>query len=179
MPPAVPCSRSRVVPIAVKLEPFAGPAPSVVYRWDADTEILSAHLEPAPLGQGKSGSVGLEGSDGSWIILDLIGGQICAVEIAVWPGMEERPRLAAPTRAEDVALLIPAARSSREVRSVEVATTMSAECDALGRTFHFLVGSPREARVIRIASDILFEVDVENQISGVWLLNVPPCPSPS
>lgn len=137
--------------IAVQLEPRAARAPSVEYTWDSDTEILSAHLKPGAESSGVSGSVGLEGSDGSWLILDVNGGRINAVEVAVWP----------------------------EVRSVEVATRMSAESDLSGKTFHFRLGAPRETRAVRLASDILLDVDAQNRVTGLWLLNVPPCPSPA
>ena len=137
--------------IAVQLEPRADRAPAVEYTWDSDTEILSAHLKPGAESSGVSGSVGLEGSDGSWLILDVNGGRINAVEVAVWP----------------------------EVRFVEVATRMSAESDLSGKTFRFRLGAPRETRAVRLASDILLDVDAQNRVTGLWLLNVPPCPSPA
>ena len=165
--------------IAVQLEPRADRAPSVEYKWDSDTEILSAHLKPGAEGSGLSGSVGLEGADGSWLILDVNGGRINAVEVAVWPAVRQRATLAAPQKVEDLSILIPAARSSREVRSVEVATQMSAESDPSGKTFHFRLGAAREARAVRLASDILLDVDAQNRVTGLWLLNVPPCPNPA
>jgi hypothetical protein len=167
------------VNIAVQLEPRADHAPKVEYKWDSDTEILSAQIKPGSESSGLSGSVGLEGSDGSWLILDVNGGRINAVEVAVWPEVRQRAGLAAPAKVEDAAILIPAARSSREVRSVEVPVSLSAESDPAGKTFHFRLGKPREIRVVRLASDILLDVDSQNRVSGLWLLNVPPCPSPA
>jgi hypothetical protein len=166
------------VSIAVKLEERSGKAPSVAYTWDSDTEILSAHLKPGAEGSGLSGSVGVEGNDGSWIILDVNGGRINAVEVAVWPEVAERPALPAPKNVEELSILIPAARSSREVRSVEVAAKMTAEADPGRKTIHFRLGKPRETRTVRLASDILVDVDAQNRVSGFWLLNVPPCPDP-
>jgi len=101
------------VNIAAQLEPRADRAPSVEYKWDSDTEILSAPLKHGAASTGMSGSVGLEGSDGSWLILDVNGGRINAVEIAVWPEVRQRATLAAPQQVEDLSILIPAARSSR------------------------------------------------------------------
>jgi hypothetical protein len=165
------------VKIAVQLEPRADRAPSVDYTWDSDTEILSAHLRPGAESSGLSGSVGLEGSDGSWVILDVNGGRINAVEVAVWPEVRQRAGLAAPSNVEDAAVLIPAARSSREVRSVEVATNLSAESDPARKTYHFRLGKPRQTRAVRLANDILLDVDDQNRVTGLWLLNVPPCPA--
>ena len=165
--------------IAVQLEPRSDRPPTVDYRWDSDTEILSAHLEPGAEGSGLSGSVGVEGTDGSWLILDVNGGRINAVEVAVWPEVRQRATLAAPQSVEELSITIPEARSSREVRSVEVATSVSAESDPSRKTFHFRLGAPRATRAVRLASDILLDVDTQNRVTGVWLLNVPPCPSPA
>lgn len=165
--------------IAVELEPRVGRPPTVEYKWDRDTEILSAHLKPGSEASGMSGSVGLEGSDGSWLILDVNGGRINAVEVAVWPEVRQRSGLAAPQAVEDLAILIPAARSSREVRSVEVATQLSVESDAGAKIFHFRLGGSSQTRAVRLASDILLDVDSKNRVTGLWLLNVPPCPSPA
>jgi hypothetical protein len=164
------------VNIAVQLEPRSDRPPSVEYKWDSDTEILSAHLKPGAESSGLSGSVGVEGTDGSWLILDVNGGRINAVEVAVWPEVQQRAALPVPQSVEELSILIPAARSSQEVRSVEVATRMSAESDPGRRNIHFRLGATRETRAVRLASDILLDVDAQNRVTGLWLLNVPPCP---
>ena len=165
--------------IAVQIEPRTDKAPKVKYTWDADTEILSAHLRPGSESSGLSGSVGVEGADGSWVILDVNGGRINAVEIAVWPQVQQRSSLDVPKKVEDAAILIPAARSSREIKSVEVATSLTAEADPAKATIHFQLGKPSKIRTIRLATDILLDVDAKNRVAGLWLLNVPPCPAPA
>jgi hypothetical protein len=167
------------VNIIVQLEPRTDKIPKVKYTWDADTEILSAHLRPGAEASGLSGSVGLEGADGSWVILDVNGGRINAVEIPVWPEVQQRPALAMPAKIEEAAVLIPAARSSREIKSVEVATSLTAESDQARSIIHFRLGKPSKTRSIRLATDILLDVDAQNRVAGLWLLNVPPCPSPA
>jgi hypothetical protein len=167
------------VNIAVQIEPRADKTPKVKYTWDSDTEILSAHLKPGSEASGLSGSVGLEGADGSWVILDVNGGRINAVEVAVWPEVQQRAALQPPAKVEDASVLIPAARSSREVRSVEVATNLTAEACPARKTIHFQLGKASKTRAIRLATDILLDVDAQNRVAGVWLLNVPPCPAPA
>jgi hypothetical protein len=165
------------VNIAVQLETSdAAPSP-VDYTWDPDTEILSAHLREKTSGTGMSGSVGLEGSDGSWLILDVKSGRINAVEVAVWPEVRRLPTLAPPASVDDAGVLVPGRRSQPALASVEVNTRLRADSDAAERTFHFLFGTPRDARTVRLARDILLDVDDEDRIAGVWLLNVPPCPA--
>jgi hypothetical protein len=44
---------------------------------------------------------------------------------------------------------------------------------------HFRLGKPRPVRTVRLGHDLLLEVDPESlRIAGLWMLNVPPSPSP-
>ena len=164
--------------IAVQLGPPSGTPAEVAYKWDPDTEILSAQLSSTGTGEGMSGSVGLEGSDGSWLILDVNAGRINGVEIAVWPDVRQLPALAPPSHIEDVQVVIPSRRSQPNIASMETTTRMIAEADAAQRNFHFRLGKPKLTRTIRIARDVLLDVDDKSQITGLWLLNVPPGPTP-
>src|SRR5574338_83907 len=68
---------------AVRVEPLNEAPGDVEYRWDTDTDILTANLRVRASSEGASGSVEIEGTDGSWLILDLGGGSIQGVEVAV------------------------------------------------------------------------------------------------
>src|SRR5579884_3521615 len=111
------------VKIAVQIEPVSGDAGaspngssvSVEYTWDADTDILSAQLSPRATGQGMSGSVGLEGSDGSWLILDVAAGRINGVEIAVWPDVRKLSTLTPPATVEDARVVVPSRASQPSI----------------------------------------------------------------
>lgn len=162
--------------IVVELEPASSAPPRVDYTWDPDTEILSAQVSPRHTGAGMSGSVGLEGSDGSWVILDLAAGRINGVEIAVWPEVRRLSQLSPPAKIEDLSVVVPTRRSQPDIASLEVDTRLVAEADQAQRTLHFRLGKPRESRAVRVATDLLVEVDDQNRLSGLWLLNVPPSP---
>jgi hypothetical protein len=164
------------VNIAVQLGPHDGPPARVVYRWDRDTDILSAQLRPPPAANGSSGSVELEGADGSWIILDLRDESICGIEIAVWPDVTKRGVLVAPLTVREASVRLPGTADQTSVTSMEVETPLAADSDLQGRIFHFRFGGPRETTVVRIAADLLFDVDTSNHVAGLWLLNVPPFP---
>ena len=71
--------------IDVRVQPGESAPPTVEYRWDADTDILTAAVQGRGKGEGMSGSVEIQGVDGSWLILDVNAGQIAGVEVAVWP----------------------------------------------------------------------------------------------
>lgn len=162
--------------IAVQVEPGVSVSTDVEYLWDADTEILSARLSPCTGVDGMSGSVGLEGSDGSWVVLDVKAGTISGVEVAVWPDVRTAAALAPPDRVEDARVVVPARQSQPNIASIEMATRLLAESDHAQRTFHFRLGNARRERTLRLARDLLLEVDDKSHISGLWLLNVPPCP---
>ncbi len=165
--------------IAVQLEPASGSPAEVLYTWDPDTDILSAQLSPPTKGDGMSGPVGVEGSDGSWLILDVTAGRINGVEVAVWPRVRKLPALVPPSTVEDLLVVMPSLRSQPEIASLEMDTSLIAEADAGQRNIHFRLGKPRPARTIRLARDLLLDVDSLSHISGLWMLNVPPCPAAS
>ena len=163
--------------IPIQVEPNAGGAAIVEYRWDPDTEILSAQLNPRLAGTGLSGSVELEGSDGSWLILDVSDGRINGVEVAVWPDVHMRNGLAIPGKVEDGQVAVPARKAESGLASLEVETLVHAESDADERLFHFRLGKPRPTRTIRFARDLMLDVDAAGHLAGLWLLNVPPFPA--
>jgi hypothetical protein len=165
--------------ISVELEqPTAAPA-EVRYAWDADTDILSAWLTSNAQGSGMSGSVGLEGNDGSWLILDVAAGQIASVEVAVWPRVRHVAALAPPAIVQDAQVTVPSRRSQPNVASLEMDTTLTADADPARRNFHFRLGKARLTRTVRLGRDLLLDVDDRSHITGLWLLNVPPCPAES
>jgi hypothetical protein len=167
------------VKIAVQVQPAASPPQRVEYRWDADTEILSAQISPGATGEGMSGSVGLEGSDGSWVILDVASGRINGVEVAVWPDVRKLPVLATPSSIEDADVVLRSRRSQPNIASIEMTARLFADSDTEQKTFHFRLGKPKGSRTIRVARDLLLDIDDKSHISGLWLLNVPPCPTES
>ena len=172
--------------IAVCIEPTSGDSlPDVRYRWDADTDILCATLRRrvgAPKGapavsERVAESVEVEGKDGSWLVLDVASGGIEGIEVAVWPDLRRRSSLAAPAAAEEGRAVVPPQKGNRD--SYEVTTALAAESDEGERTIHFTLGARRPTRAVRIARDILLDVDGQNRLAGLWLLNVPPCPDPT
>jgi len=163
------------VNIAVQVEPI-GALSDVEYRWDPDTDILTANLRNGATGTGMSGSVELTGSDGSWVVLDVEAGRIHGVEVAVWPDVRKVATLVPPADAQNASIVVPSRGSRPEVAAVEVDTSLIAEADQSERTIHFKLGVKRPARAVRFARDLVLELDERDRIAGLWLLNVPPFP---
>ncbi len=165
--------------IVVQVEPAVKTPGAVDYRWDPDTDILTANCRNGAVGEGMSGSIELTGSDGSWLILDVQSGSVAGVEVAVWPDVRKVHTLQPPADAEDARIVVRPRKPQKGVAAFEVDAVLAAEADQAERTIHFKVGGHKPQRAVRIASDILIEVDNASTIAGVWLLNVPPFPGDS
>jgi hypothetical protein len=163
---------------AVGLEPPNGlPAP-VEYRWDIDTDILTARLSATEEERdGVSGSVELEGTDGSWLIFDVRRGRISGIEIAVWPDVHKNAALAPPGTHQDALVLVPLAANGSEQGTLEVEAPIRAEADDAERVIYFRIGQKRQVHTVRLARDLLLDLDTQSRIAGLWLLNVPPFPA--
>jgi hypothetical protein len=109
------------------------------------------------------------------LILDVRAGRISGVEVAVWPDVRTRADLAPPTSVEDATIIVGAVERGKRL-AVEVDTTLAAEADGSERTIHFRLGANRETRTVRIARDLLVDLDRRDRIAGLWLLGVPPFP---
>lgn len=162
--------------IEVRVEPEHLPLGAVEYRWDADTDILTAKLQTAADGDGMSGSVEIEGSDGSWLIFDVSAGRIAGVEVAVWPEVRKLASLRPPSGAVPSRVTVPSRRSHPAVAALEVDTQLTAEADNAERTIHFRIGDARAMRAVGVARDVVLDIDERERLAGVWLLNVPPFP---
>jgi hypothetical protein len=166
------------VALEVRLEEVAeGELPPVEYRWDADTEILCAFLRTGGVAEGLTGAMDIEGEDGAWITLELTDGRLAAVEVAVWPDVKSVKKLEVPAVAGTARLRVPSSHGEFALEAVEVDTAIRAVADAPESTIHFRIGPTRASRAMRVANDLLIEVDSHSRIAGLWFLNVPPFPA--
>ena len=162
--------------IQVRVEPLLSPLPEVEYGWDADTDILTANVRFRGTEEGVSGSVEMEGRDGSWVIFDVQAGHIAGLEVAVWPEVRKVELLQPPANATIGCVAVDAAGVTSGVTALEVDTHLAADADAEEQTIHFRFGASHQVRGVRIAQDLVLEIDERDRIAGVWLLNVPPFP---
>lgn len=163
--------------IAVQLVPSGGSPPAVAFRWDVDTDILTARLDAIEDGEGPSGSLELAGTDGAWLILDVVKGRILGLEVAVWPDVHKRAALTPPSAVQDGRVMVPRPATETGAVLVEVETPLRAESDDDERVIYFRVGLKRDVSTVRLGRDLLLDLDPQSRIAGLWLLNVPPFPS--
>jgi hypothetical protein len=155
-----------------------GELPRIHYKWDPETDILTGAVQ-APRKDGSAGltgSVELEGSDGSFILLDVVGGSIRGIEVVVWPDVRTLATLHVPTDVKDGDVALPTRRSQPQIAAVEVDATIAIETNPSESVFHVRVGPARRLDVVRVADGLLIEVDDRSELAGMWLTGVPPFP---
>ena len=166
------------MPLGARIVERTSRMPRIGYRWDPETDILTGAIKGGVKGgAGLTGSVELEGSDGSFILLDVAGGSICGVEVVVWPDVRTVPTLAPPADAAEGEVVLPTRRSQPTVAAVEVDTALTIETNTAESVFHVRVGPARKIGSVRVADGLLVEVDDQNELAGLWLTNVPPFPA--
>jgi hypothetical protein len=105
--------------------------------------------------------VDIEGADGAWITLELTDGRLGSVEIAVWPDVRTVATLPEPKSARPARIRVPTRHSQPGLAALEVDTAIQAVADKAERTIHFRIGAARPTSVLRVATDLLLELDAE------------------
>ena len=157
-----------------KIEPLTGALPSIAWRWDPETDILSGSFKGAKKSGGLTGTVELTDAEGSVAVLDVNGGVVCGIDVVVWPEVSTRSEIQVPGRMTEGRVVLGSGGSRAAVASVEVDTSLSVETNANESVFHLLIGPRRAVEVVRAADNFYVEVDQQGGLAGFWMTNVPP-----
>jgi hypothetical protein len=161
-----------------RIEPLDGKLPKASYRWDPETDILSVACKGAPRGAGLTGTVDLEGVDGSFVVIDVAAGVLRGVDIVTWPDdIRTVEPLPAPDGPREGRVVFPSRPSQPGIAAIEVDTALTIEKNPTESVFHIRVGRPRPVTAVRVADCLLVEVDKQSRLAGLWLLEVPPFPN--
>src|SRR5689334_24596949 len=68
-----------------RIEPVSGALPSITWRWDPETDILSGAFKGNRKTGGLTGTIELTDAEGSVAVLDVNNGVICGLDVVVWP----------------------------------------------------------------------------------------------
>ena len=161
---------------AAKVEKLDGKLPHITYRWDPETEILSGQFKGATKASGLTGSVELEGAEGSFVVLDVAGGVLRGLEVVVWPEITVSESLTAPEAKAKGQLSMPSRQSQPGIAAVEVDTQLSAVKRSDESVIHIRVGPKRRVETVQLADGLIAEVDSSGNIAGLWMIGVPPFP---
>ena len=156
-----------------RIEPLSGTLPSINWRWDPETDILSGAFKGNRKSGGLTGSVELSDAEGSVAVLDVNNGVICGLDVVVWPEVISVAELKVPATLADGRVVLPARPSRPGVASVEVDTTLSVHTNATESVFHLQVGPRRPVEGVRAADNFYIEVDQQGGLAGFWLTSVP------
>jgi hypothetical protein len=157
-----------------KVEPLAGALPSIAWRWDPETDILSGSFKGNRKSGGLTGTVELTDAEGSVAVLDVNNGVVCGLDMVVWPEVSTRSDIQVPARLTEGRVVLASGGSRGAVSSVEVDTSLSVETNAAESIFHLLIGPRRSVEVVRAADNFYVEVDQHGGLAGFWMTNVPP-----
>lgn len=161
-----------------RIEPLEGKLPKVSYHWDPETDILSVACKGAGKATGLNGTVDLEGGDGSFVVIDVVGGCLRGVDVVTWPDdIRTRDDLAVPESVKDGRVVFPGRKSQPGIAAVEVDTALTVEKNQTESVLHIRVGRPRPVTAVRVADLLLVEVDKTSRLAGLWFLDVPPFPN--
>jgi hypothetical protein len=156
-----------------RIEPLSGVLPSVSWRWDPETDILSGAFKGNRKSGGMTGTVELTDAEGSVAVLDVNNGVICGLDVVVWPEVITVSDLQVPAKLTDGRVVLPSRPSRPGVASVEVDTTLSVQTNGTESVFHLQIGPRRPVEGVRTADNFYIEVDHQGGLAGFWLTNVP------
>jgi hypothetical protein len=157
-----------------KIEPLTEDLPSIAWRWDPETDILSGSFKGNRKSGGLTGTVELTDAEGSVAVLDVNNGVVCGIDMVVWPEVSTRSDIEVPARLTEGRVVLASSGSRAAVSSVEVDTSLSVETNAAESVFHLLIGARRPVEVVRAADNFYIEVDKQGGLAGFWMTNVPP-----
>jgi len=162
------------VNVEARVEPLTGSLPSIAWRWDPETDILSGAFKGNRKSGGLTGTVELTDAEGSIAVLDVNNGVICGLDVVVWPEVTTSASLQVPAQLTDGRVVLPSRPSRPGVASMEVDTTLWVETNGAESLFHLRIGPRRPVEVVRVADSFYVEVDQQGSLAGFWLSNVPP-----
>lgn len=148
--------------------------PVLAWRWDAETDILSGSFR-APGASSLDGTLELTDAEGAIAVLDVSNGAVSGLDIVVWPEVTTSRTLLLPTSAESARLAL--AGASAATWSFEIEAPLAIRTNAGENVYHLRLGEQRVARVVRVADQLLVELDPDGALAGCWLVGVPPFPS--
>jgi hypothetical protein len=160
--------------VEAKVEPLTGNLPSISWRWDPETDILSGAFKGNRKSGGLTGTVELTDAEGSVAVLDVNSGIICGLDVVVWPEVATVSDLKVPGQPADGRVVLDSNASRSDIASVEVDTSLSVKTNSSESVFHLRIGTNRPVDIVRVADNFYVEVDQQGGLAGFWMSNVPP-----
>jgi hypothetical protein len=160
--------------LETRITETAAPLDAFDFRWDVETEILAGRADVPSGGSGFSGSWELESDLGSVVTLETSDGVLCGIEVVVWPELEEPLKLVAPHDAKPGrVMLVPPGDAPSGL--LEIETPIAAVAATADSLVHLVFG-PARTRAVRVAQNVIADLDSAGRLTGLWLVDLPPFP---
>src|SRR5918912_2289391 len=104
--------------IEARIEPLSGALPTISWRWDSETDILSGAFKGNRKSGGLTGTVELTDAEGSVAVLDVNNGVVCGLDVVVWREVTTPADLAVPAQLTEGRVVLPSRPSRPGVTSV-------------------------------------------------------------
>jgi ribosomal 50S subunit-recycling heat shock protein len=157
------------------VERLAGALPAISWRWDPETDILSGTFRSSGSSR-LDGTIELTDAEGAIAVLDVADGAVAGLDVVVWPEVTSSRSLALPSVVESGRVVLRGPRADRTT-SVEIEAVLTIRTNPGESLYHLKLGGLPAARAVRVADQLLVELDAEDGLVGCWLLGVPPFPS--
>jgi ribosomal 50S subunit-recycling heat shock protein len=157
------------------VERVTGALPSIAWRWDPETDILSGTFRNSGSSR-LDGTIELTDAEGAIAVLDVADGAVAGLDMVVWPEVTSTRGLSLPSNVETGRVVLRGPRADRTT-SVEIESVLTVRTNPGESLYHLKVGGSPAARAVRVADQLLVELDTEDALVGCWLMGVPPFPS--
>ena len=152
-----------------------GSLPSISWRWDPETDILSGTFRSSGSSR-LDGTIELTDAEGAIAVLDVADGAVAGLDMVVWPEVTSTRGLSLPSNVETGRVVLRGPRADRTT-SVEIESVLTIRTNPGESLYHLKLGGLPAARAIRVADQLLVELDTDDALVGCWLMGVPPFPS--
>ncbi len=157
------------------VERLAGALPSLSWRWDPETDILSGTFRSTGSSR-LDGTIELTDAEGAIAVIDVADGAVAGLDVVVWPEVNSVRSLPLPSSVENGRVVLRGPRADRTT-SVEIEAVLTIRTNPGESIYHLKLGTLPATRVVRVADQLLVELDAEDGFAGCWLMDVPPFPS--
>ena len=103
------------------------------------------------------------------------GGKMAALEVAIWPQLEESSTMKNPEPQDGYAEVCFLSRNRPLEAGAVVGCTLPVRAvqNAPSRSMFLSFGNPRPNTTVRVADSMLVGMDGSGQLAALWLLNLP------